>query len=38
MSVCSRYFTEKNRTVGYLVSDGSAETDEDADEVSNEDV
>jgi zinc protease len=38
MSVCSRYFTEKNRTVGYLVSDGSAATEEDSDEVSDEDV
>jgi zinc protease len=38
MSVCSRYFAEKNRTVGYLISDGSATTEgddadaEDADE------
>jgi zinc protease len=29
MSVCSRYFTEKNRTVGYLVPDGSADAEED---------
>jgi zinc protease len=38
MSVCSRYFAEKNRTVGYLVSDGSATSEddegEDGDEVS----
>jgi len=41
MSVCSRYFAEKNRTVGYLVSDGSAEPSddaEDADEGSREDL
>jgi len=41
MSVCSRYFAEKNRTVGYLVSDGSAALDddsEDIDEVSSEDL
>lgn len=38
MSVCSRYFAEKNRTVGYLVSDGSTGSDEDADEGSDEDL
>jgi zinc protease len=27
-SVCSRYLSEMNRTVGYLVSDGSSEVDE----------
>jgi zinc protease len=27
-SVCSRYFAATNRTVGYLVSDGSADADE----------
>ena len=32
LSVCSRYLTEKNRTVGYLVPDGNADTDEDAEE------
>ena len=41
MSVCSRYFAEKNRTVGNLVPDGSAVPSADAgdaDEVSDEDV
>jgi zinc protease len=41
MSVCSRYFAERNRTVGHLVSDGLAGPDEDAedaDEVSSEDL
>jgi zinc protease len=32
MSVCSRYFVERNRTVGYLVPDGSAETNGDAED------
>jgi len=40
VSVCSRYFAEKNRTVGYLVPDGTtdADTEDDGDEVADEDV
>lgn len=35
-SVCARYFTQGNRTVGYLVPDGVGETDQE--EAGNEDV
>jgi predicted Zn-dependent peptidase len=31
-SVCARYFAPSNRTVGYLIPDGSAEDDAGEDE------